>query len=112
MFKKNRYHITIHFEQEGRTSVTLKGVAKQQSLLNVLLHNHIDIKHDCGGVCACSSCHIYVTKGWEHLEEVFVREKHFLSQVNRSNSFSRLACQCLLTDKAGSVELTIPFDEK
>ena len=111
MIKKSSYNIIIHFEQTGKPSVTLKGITKEQSLLDVLMHHHIDIKHDCGGVCACSSCHIYVTKGGEHLEEVFVREKHFLSRVQSPNPFSRLACQCLLREAAGSVELTIPFNK-
>lgn len=109
MFKKSRYNITIHFEQPGKPSVILKGITKGQSLLDVLLHHHIEIKHDCGGVCACSSCHIYVTKGNEHLEEVFVREKHFIERINNYTLYSRLACQCLLADDSGSVELIIPI---
>ena len=109
MFKKKGNNITIHFEQPGKPSVTLKKIIKGQSILDVLLHHHIEIKHDCGGVCACSSCHIYVTKGNEHLEEVFAREKHFINRVNKSTPFSRLACQCLLVDNSGSVELTIPI---
>ncbi len=109
MFKKKGNNITIHFEQTGKPSLTLKRIAKGQSLLDVLLHHHIEIKHDCGGVCACSSCHIYVTKGGEHLGEVFIREKHFIEKVNKPTPHSRLACQCLLVDDSGSAELTVPI---
>ncbi len=109
MFKRKGNHITIHFEQPGKPSTTLNRIAKGQSLLDVLLQHHIEIKHDCGGVCACSSCHIYVTKGGEHLEEIFIREKHFIEKVNKPTPQSRLACQCLLVNESGSVELTIPI---
>lgn len=109
MFKKNKNKIIIHFEQAGKTSVTLNRISKGQTLLNVLLQNHIEIKHDCGGVCACSTCHIYVTKGGENLEEVFTREKHFIERVNKPTSHSRLACQCLLLNDSGTVELILPY---
>ena len=109
MFKKKGYNITIHFEERGKPSVTLKKITRGQSLLDVLLHHHMEIKHDCGGVCACSTCHIYVTKGGDHLEEIFIREKHFIEKVDKPKPQSRLACQCLLVNESGSVELTIPI---
>lgn len=109
MFNTKKYQITIHFEEPNLVPVKLKRVLKGQSLLQVLLNNNIKIKHDCGGVCACSSCHIYINNGSEHLEEMFLKEKHFVDRAHNHDIHSRLACQCLLVDDSGSVELTIPY---
>ena len=32
--------------------------------------NDIHLNHNCGGVCACSTCHIYVDKGEDKFEEI------------------------------------------
>jgi 2Fe-2S ferredoxin len=108
LFNIKKYQIAIHFEETNRESVKLKRISKGQSLLEVMLTNNIEIKHDCGGVCACSSCHIYINKGSEHLEEMFLKEKHFVDRAYKPAIHSRLACQCLLVDDSGSVEFTIP----
>ncbi len=37
------------------------------SILDVAMHFDIDLEHACGGVCACSTCHVHVIEGMEHL---------------------------------------------
>lgn len=61
----------------------------------------------CGGVCACSTCHVYVTEGLDELseaedEELDILEKAFLPKYN-----SRLGCQARLEeDQEYVVEIT------
>ena len=88
--------------------VTLEGVKPGQSLLEVALTNDIELHHNCGGVCACSTCHIYVKKGEEHLEELSDREEDFIDRAVNPRIDSRLGCQCLLHDGGGNVEIIIP----
>jgi len=39
------------------------------SVLNIALGNGIDLEHACGGVCACSTCHVIVKEGLESCNE-------------------------------------------
>ncbi len=60
----------------------------------------------CGGVCACSTCHVYVTEGFDELseaedEELDILEKAFLPKYN-----SRLGCQAKL-EEDGVYEVVI-----
>ena len=102
------YTITYNFEQKGFQPITLQNVAEGQSLLEVALTNEIELHHNCGGVCACSTCHIYVLNGEEHLEEMSVREKHFVARSTDPKPHSRLSCQCLLISDEGVIEFVIP----
>ena len=47
----------------------------------------------CGGVCACSTCHVYVKKGAELLSEVQDDENDILDKAFDVRSTSRLGCQ-------------------
>ena len=54
------YTIRINFEEKGLEPVTLSNIAADQSLLEVCLGHDIELHHNCGAVCACSTCHIYI----------------------------------------------------
>ena len=47
----------------------------------------------CGGVCACSTCHVYVTQGREHLNEAEEDEEDILDKAFDVRATSRLGCQ-------------------
>jgi 2Fe-2S ferredoxin len=102
------FTIKINFEQAGLSPITLEGVEEGQSLLEVLLKNDIELHHNCGGVCACSTCHLYVERGDSHLEEITDREEDFIDRAINPRLNSRLGCQCLLIDKKGEVEVRLP----
>ena len=102
------YTIKFKFEQPGLEPVTLTGIESGQSLLEVALTNDIELHHNCGGVCACSTCHLYVDKGEQHLEELSDKEEDFIDRAVNPRLHSRLGCQCLLLDGGGEVEVTLP----
>jgi len=102
------YTIKFNFEQQGLTSITIPGVAPGQSILEVALKNDIDLHHNCGGVCACSTCHLYVLKGDSSVEELTDKEEDFIDRAINPRISSRLGCQCLLLDGDGEVEVTLP----
>jgi 2Fe-2S ferredoxin len=60
----------------------------------------------CGGVCACSTCHVYVTKGAELLSEQEEDEEDILDKAFDVRSTSRLGCQSKIV-KDGEVEVEI-----
>lgn len=106
------YKITFRFLQEGLEPVTIENVEPDQSILDVALENDIDIHSDCGGVCACSTCHCYIDKGKEYLPEASDREEDFLSEAFERRENSRLSCQCILEEGDGEIEVTVPDQTK
>ena len=53
----------------------IENIKPDQSLLEVVLEAGIELHHNCGGVCACSTCHIYIKKGAEFLQELSDKEE-------------------------------------
>jgi 2Fe-2S ferredoxin len=102
------YTIKVKFEQKGMEPVTLTAIEPDQSLLEVCLDNGIELHHNCGAVCACSTCHLYVEKGMEHLEELSDKEEDFIDRAINPRLNSRLGCQCVLQEGTGEVEVTLP----
>ena len=102
------YSVKVNFEQKGLESVTLDNIAADQSLLEVMLDNGIELHHNCGAVCACSTCHLYVNKGMEHLAELSDKEEDFIDRAVSPRIESRLGCQCELQAGTGTIEVTLP----
>ncbi len=102
------YTIKVNFEQKGLAPVTLEGIAPDQSLLEVMLGHDIELHHNCGAVCACSTCHLYVEQGMDYLEELSDREEDFIDRAVNPKINSRLGCQCVLQDGGGLIEVTLP----
>lgn len=102
------YSIKINFEQKGLETVTLKNVASDQSLLEAILDAGIELHHNCGAVCACSTCHLYVKKGMEFLAALSDKEEDFIDRAVSPRIESRLGCQCTLQEGSGEIEVTLP----
>jgi len=102
------YTITYKFEQKGLSPITFENVEEGQSLLEIALKNDINLHHNCGGVCACSTCHLYVEEGNDFLEELSDREEDFIDRAVNPRINSRLGCQCVLLDGSGKIIVTLP----
>jgi ferredoxin, 2Fe-2S len=77
------------------------------SVLGTLLANGVDIDHACGGVLACSTCHVYVRKGGDTANESTDEEEDMLDSAPALNRSSRLACQCVPSGEE-DVEVELP----
>ncbi len=60
----------------------------------------------CGGVCACSTCHVYVQKGAELLSPAEEDEEDILDKAFDVRLQSRLGCQAKI-QREGEIELEI-----
>lgn len=60
----------------------------------------------CGGVCACSTCHVYVEKGRDLLSEAAEDEEDILDKAFDVRMNSRLGCQAKI-EKDGEVAVRI-----
>ncbi|MCA0381810.1 MAG: 2Fe-2S iron-sulfur cluster binding domain-containing protein [Bacteroidetes bacterium] len=102
------YTIHFKFEEKGLEPVTLTNIEAGDSILEIALKNDIELHHNCGGVCACSTCHVYVEKGEDYLPEITDREEDFIDRAVNPRLNSRLGCQCVLEAGSGTIEVTVP----
>lgn len=67
------------------------------------------IDGDCGGQCACATCHVYIEAPWAALTGE--RQAHEHQMLNFSAGLrdsSRLACQIPVTDALDGIEVQLP----
>ena len=102
------YTIQFRFEQKGKSPITIENIAPGQSILEIALDNDIELHHNCGMVCACSTCHLYLEKGTEYVPEITDREEDFIDRARNPRINSRLGCQCVLEEGSGLLEVTLP----
>ena len=89
--------------------ITINGkelrVTPGTSILDAALDNDIELNHNCGGNCACSTCHVIVEKGMENLSPIDDEEEDMLDTAVGLTLESRLACQAEIK---GDVVVRIP----
>lgn len=65
------------------------------SILDIAMQHGIDLDHACGGVCACSTCHVIVREGLETCGDTTEDEDDQLDEAYGLTPQSRLGCQCI-----------------
>jgi 2Fe-2S ferredoxin len=101
---------------EARLIVNEDGETKEltlavgQSILDAALKQGVELDHACGGVCACSTCHIKVKQGFDCFGEATDDELDQLDEARDVGLDSRLACQAKLerVPDGGAVEVVVP----
>lgn len=76
------------------------------SLLEAAAKGHFPEGSACGGVCACSTCHVYVISGGDLLSEQDDDEADILDKAFDVRSGSRLGCQSKIS-REGVIEIEI-----
>ncbi len=80
------------------------------SLMRAAIDNNVPgIDGDCGGQCACATCHVFVEAPWSALTGP--RTKHEDETLNFAAELrdsSRLACQITVTDALDGLVVTMP----
>ncbi|MDP6374699.1 MAG: 2Fe-2S iron-sulfur cluster-binding protein [Pseudomonadales bacterium] len=67
------------------------------------------IEGDCGGLCACGTCHIYVPQQWwEQCGDVEELEQGILAFAFDVEDNSRLSCQIQMSDALDGIEILLP----
>ena len=102
------YTVKFNFEEKGVAPITLENVEAGQTLLEIALKNDIELHHNCGGVCACTTCHLYISNGMDSIDEITDREEDFIDRAVNPRLNSRLGCQSLLLDGEGVIEVLLP----
>ncbi|HET9593942.1 MAG TPA: 2Fe-2S iron-sulfur cluster-binding protein [Anaeromyxobacteraceae bacterium] len=74
-------------------------VRRGSSLLEAAEAAGVELPHNCGGVCACTTCHVWVESGGASLSELQDREDDKLSEAEGLSPRSRLGCQACVGDE-------------
>jgi 2Fe-2S ferredoxin len=106
-----KFKVTIsnsnHSFEIDPTKIPFGETGLPGSLLDILLGVGIEIDHACGGVCACSTCHLYVKKGIDTCSVSEEAELDMLDMAPDVKPNSRLACQCIVSGEE-DIEVEIP----
>jgi 2Fe-2S ferredoxin len=66
------------------------------TVLDAVLDHGVPMEHECGGNCACTTCHVKVLSGAEALSPMEEPEADMLTAAEGRSAESRLACQAIL----------------
>jgi 2Fe-2S ferredoxin len=99
--------VSIRFVTQEQTFPAELG----ESILEVAERHGVSLDHACGGVCACSTCHVKILAGAECLSEATEDEEDQLDTARGLELTSRLGCQARiehLPDAPVAIEVVIP----
>ena len=99
----------ITFKQADNTSKTVEA-KPGTTVMEVAKTNLIDgVEAECGGACACATCHIYVDEAWlEKTGKPSEMEEDMLDFAFDVRESSRLACQIKVTEDLDGMVVTVP----
>ncbi len=94
---------TVEFER-GKLEYQHHGLP--ESFLDVAMNFGIHLEHACGGSCACTTCHVIIRKGMQHLSDMEDNEADRLDTAWDLTTESRLGCQAVIR---GDVVCELPM---
>jgi 2Fe-2S ferredoxin len=78
------------------------------SVMEILRDSGFDIAAECGGACACATCHVYVNDGWfEKLPAPSEAEIDMLDMALAVEPNSRLSCQVICSAETDGIKVTV-----
>jgi ferredoxin, 2Fe-2S len=93
----------VRFEPDGIEVEVPVGT----SFLDAARKTDAQVGSACGGVCACSTCHVYVKQGFDQLSEISEREEDIMDKAFDVRPTSRLGCQAKMqADSTYVVEIS------
>jgi len=78
------------------------------TLMEILRDGGLEIAAECGGACACATCHVYVEEGWyEKLPPPEDAEVDMLDMALAVQPNSRLSCQLTCSEELDGITVTV-----
>jgi ferredoxin, 2Fe-2S len=102
--------VKVTFVQVDGAEKTIDDWSAGKSLMELARDHGVEGIHgDCGGACACATCHVYVDAKWQEIvgppDEVELATLDMASDVQQSNS--RLSCQIAVRPELDGLKVTV-----
>ena len=89
---------------------TLDAIAGWR-VMEIIRDHGLPIKAECGGACACATCHVYVDPDWlGRLSARTSDETYMLDDVYDLRQNSRLSCQLIMSEELNGLRVTLARD--
>jgi ferredoxin, 2Fe-2S len=99
----------ITFIDSTGTARTVDGEIGSTVMETAIKNGVPEIEAECGGACACSTCHLYIGEGWmEKVGEPSPMEADMLDFAFEVKPNSRLSCQIKVTEELDGLVATTP----
>ena len=99
----------ITFIQPDGTSQGIEAETGGTAMEAAKKHQVAGIEAECGGACACATCHVYVDDAWrEKVGDPAEMEEDMLDFAFDVRPTSRLSCQIKMTDALDGLVLRVP----
>ncbi len=80
-------------------------------VMEIIREHGLPIKAECGGACACATCHVYVDESWlEKIEAKRDEEEDMLDEAMDVQSNSRLSCQIIMSAELDGLKVALAND--
>ena len=98
----------LFFIEHDGTRHEVEAAAGSTVMENAIRNSINGILAECGGACACATCHVYVDEAWlDKLAEPSDDEEDLLYTAQDRRPNSRLSCQILLSDELDGLRVTL-----
>jgi ferredoxin, 2Fe-2S len=99
----------ITYIDSAGTTRTVEGEAGSTVMETAINNGVPEIEAECGGACACSTCHVYIDEAWrEKVGEPSPMEEDMLDFAFEVKPNSRLSCQIKVSEDLDGLVVTTP----
>ena len=101
--------VKVSFIEFDKTEHTIDA-ENEMSLMEVAIQNGVPgIDADCGGACACATCHVYIDSNWiDKTGTAEQMEQDMLDFAFDVTDQSRLSCQIKVSDDLDGLVVNLP----
>jgi ferredoxin, 2Fe-2S len=101
--------IKITFIDSAGTARTVEGEVGSTVMETAINNSVREIEAECGGACACSTCHVYIDENWrEKVGEPSPMEEDMLDFAFDVRPNSRLSCQIKVREDLDGLVVSTP----
>ncbi|MBX2833351.1 MAG: 2Fe-2S iron-sulfur cluster binding domain-containing protein [Micavibrio sp.] len=95
-------------DQEGKEHAL--DAVEGWRVMEIIREHGLPIKAECGGCCACATCHVYVDDEWlAKLSDMRDEEEEMLDEAFEVEDNSRLSCQLIMDESLDGLKLKLAF---
>ncbi|MCE7886989.1 MAG: ferredoxin [Alphaproteobacteria bacterium PRO2] len=77
-------------------------------VMEIIRDHGFPMKAECGGACACATCHVYVDESWlDKLAPPGSEEDYMLDEAYDRRGNSRLSCQLIMSAELDGLRVTL-----